>query len=252
MIPIVTEASRNFDSDHEEDEMITSLAITHADDLNAWLYGIKVGSINETRYHINPDDTEVTSFCKERSVQCIKRVAGTPVALDSSSVISQLTNAISTQNEEATESNKLRCQEIERTIHKEESKKDRTKKIHTSIINMIGRASAKSSTDESVTISATCSRFLNSDNLGMAQYELVHKFKDLGFPNIGFAQGTAQALYVGDFLYADSSTPSNFTVFAFHEQEPLSDSCQKDYLICQLVQTQGNKSFIETDGSRSN
>jgi len=35
LIPIVTEAVRNFDSDHEEDEMITNLAITHADDLNA-------------------------------------------------------------------------------------------------------------------------------------------------------------------------------------------------------------------------
>ena len=210
-----------------------------------------MGSINETRYQINPDDTEVTFFSKERSAQCIKGVAGTSVALDNSSVISQPTNAISAQNEEATESNRLRHQEIERTINKEETKKDRTKKIHHSIINMIGRASAKSSTDESVAISATCSRFLNSDNIGMAQYELVHQFKDLGFPDIGFAQGTAQALFVGDFLYADSrSTPSNFTVFAFHEQEPLSDSRQNEYLICQLVQIQGQKkSFDEIKAS---
>ncbi len=98
MIPIVTEAARNFDSDHEEDETFTSLAITHADDLNAWLYGVNVGSINETRYQINPDDTGVTCFSKECSAQCIKGVAGTSVALDNSSVISQLTNAISAQN----------------------------------------------------------------------------------------------------------------------------------------------------------
>ncbi len=83
-------------------------------------------------------------------MQCIKGVAGTSVALDNSSVISQLTNAISAQNVEATESNRLHRQEIERTINKEETKKDRTKKIHTSIINMIGGAAAKSSTDESV------------------------------------------------------------------------------------------------------
>ena len=57
LIPIVTEAAKHFDSDHEEDETITSLAITHADDLNAWLYGVNVGSINETRYQINPDKT---------------------------------------------------------------------------------------------------------------------------------------------------------------------------------------------------
>jgi len=70
-------------------------------------------------------------------------------------------------------------------------------------------------------------------------------FKELGFPDIGFAEGTAQALFVGDFLYADSSTPSsNFTVFAFHE-EPLSDSSQNDYLICQLVQTQDQKKLLD-------
>jgi hypothetical protein len=66
----------------------------------------------------------------------------------------------------------------------------------------------------------------------------------LGFPNIGFAQGTVQALYIGDFLYSNSSTPINFTVFVFHEVEPLSNSCQKDYLVCQLVQTQGQKKTL--------
>ncbi len=35
LIPIVTETARNFNSDHEKDKMITNLAITHADDLNA-------------------------------------------------------------------------------------------------------------------------------------------------------------------------------------------------------------------------
>ena len=110
---------------------------------------------------------------------------------------------------------------------------------------MIGRASAKSSTNESEVISGTCSCFLNSDNVGMARYKLVHQFKKLGFPDIGYAQGVAQALFVRNFLYANSSTPIDFTVFAFHEQEPLSDSSQNDYLICQLVQTQGQKKSLE-------
>jgi len=34
----------------------------------------------------------------------------------------------------------------------------------------------KAQQDKSVAISAMCSRFLNSDNVGMAQYELVHQF----------------------------------------------------------------------------
>ncbi len=209
-------------------------AITHAEDLNAWLYGIMVGSIKETRYQINPYDSEINSFCKERHAQCIKGVAGASVSFDNNSVISQLTNAISTQNKEAIKSNRLRHQEIERTINKEESKKDRTKKNHTLIIKMIGRASAKSSTDKLEALLATCTRFIDLENVRMAQYELIHQFKELGFPNISFAQGTVQALYIGDFLYSDSSTPSNFTVFAFHEVEPLSNSRQKDYLVSQL------------------
>ena len=53
---------RSLDSDHEEHETITSLTIPHADDLNAWRYGIYVGSINETRCQMNPNDTEITFF----------------------------------------------------------------------------------------------------------------------------------------------------------------------------------------------
>jgi hypothetical protein len=108
---------------------MTNEAITHADDLNAWLYGLKAGSIKETRYQINPDDSEINSFCKERHAQCIKGVAGASVSFNNNSVISQLTNAISTQNEEAIKFNRLRHQEIERIINKDESKKDRTKKF---------------------------------------------------------------------------------------------------------------------------
>ena len=182
---------------------MTNKAITHADDLNAWIYSIKVGSIKETRYQINPDDSEINSFCKERHAQCIKGVAGATVSFNNNSVISRLTNAISTQNKEAIESNRLRCQEIECIINKDELKKDRTKKNHTSIIKMIRRASAKSSTDESEALLVTCTRFINSENVGMAQYELIHQFKELGVLNIGFAQGTVQVLYSGI-----SSTPT--------------------------------------------
>jgi hypothetical protein len=67
----------------------------------------------------------------------------------------------------------------------------------------------------------------------------------LGYPQYWFCTGHSTSPVVGDFLYADSITPSNFTVFAFHELEPLSDSRQNDYLICQLVQTQGQKKSLD-------
>jgi hypothetical protein len=62
------------------------------------------------------------------------------------------------------------------------------------------------------------------ENVGMAKYNIVHQFKEEGFHDVTFASGTTNALYLGGFLYANSSTPSNFTIFAFHKQEPNSDN----------------------------
>jgi hypothetical protein len=79
----------------------------------------------------------------------------------------------------------------------------------------------------------------------MAQYNLVHQFKEQGFPDVAFALGTTQALFIGEFLYSNSSTPSNFTIFAFHKQEPNSNNCQQDYLIRHLLQIKGQKKSLE-------
>jgi hypothetical protein len=79
----------------------------------------------------------------------------------------------------------------------------------------------------------------------MAQYDLVHQFKEQGFHDVTFASGTTKALYMGGFPYADSSTPSNFMIFAFHEQEPNLDNRKHDYLNCHLIQVEGQKKSLE-------
>jgi hypothetical protein len=110
------EAAKFFKLKHEENETMSNTAITHADNLNAWLYSVKTGLIHKTRYSVLPDDKEVTAFCKEGCTKCIKGVLGHSVSFDSSSVISQLTNAIVVQIEEAMESNNLCHQDIEPQI----------------------------------------------------------------------------------------------------------------------------------------
>jgi hypothetical protein len=110
---------------------------------------------------------------------------------------------------------------------------------------MICRAAALCSTNETEALPATCSRFINQENARMAQYNLVHQFKEQGFHDVTFALGTTNALYLGGLLYADSSTPSNFTIFAFHKQEPNSDNRQHDYLICHLIQLYGQKKSLD-------
>jgi hypothetical protein len=131
LIPIISQAARSFNKEHE----LEATAVTHADDLNAWLYGVKTGLVPETRQSVNPDDTKIATFCNERHLQCItlnattatSTRAGGSVIVDNASVISQLTNAISIQNKEAIESNNLPRKEIKRQIEWEEKKKDTTK-----------------------------------------------------------------------------------------------------------------------------
>jgi hypothetical protein len=148
----------------------------------------------------------------------------------------QLTKAISLLNEEAMESNNLRCKEIERQVERKEKKKDKTKDLHPVIMNMLISAAATHSKDEREAIAPTCQSFIITKNVGLAQYELIHQFKTGGFPDVTFASGTTQALFLGKFIYADSSTPSIFIVSAFHEQEPNSSNQQTDFLICHLIQ----------------
>ena len=50
-----------------------------------------------------------------------------------------------------------------------------------------------------------------------------------------------QTLSTSD-LNADSSTPTNFTIFAFRKQEPNTDNRQEDYFVCHLIWEEEQKS----------
>ncbi len=114
LIPNISCAARRFDEEHE----LEATAVTHADNLSAWLYGVKIGLVPKTRYSVNPDDTKIATFCDDQDLQCItsnvtaatSTTARGAAVIDNALVISQLTNAISLQNEEAMESNNLWCQ----------------------------------------------------------------------------------------------------------------------------------------------
>jgi hypothetical protein len=238
LIPLMNSRARDFET--KVADILAEMngnPVNHADDLNAWLYGVKQGTIPETRYSVLLNDNEIAQFNFQQCQACISRggfqqIAGVTWATnnqaanvdDHASVLQQLTAAISAQNKAAIESNNLCQNKILRQVSREESKKDCAQKIHPSIIKIVCRAAALCSTDETEALPATCSHFINQENAGMAQYNLVHQFKEQGFHDVTFAVGTTNALYVGGFLYADSSTPSNFTIFAFHEQEPNLDN----------------------------
>jgi hypothetical protein len=156
-----------------------------------------------------------------------------------------LQQAIAAQGKATTETNDLRRMEIQHQQTREENKKDRTKKLHPIILKMVSRAAGTHSTDKNEALPATFTRFINCNNVGMAQHDLIHQFKDLGYMDVSFASGTTQALYMGEILYLDSSNPSYFTIFAFHKQEPNSNERQNDYLICHLLQVEGQKKSLD-------
>ncbi len=127
LIPLISQAARAFDEANEG-----ARAVEHADDLCAWFFGVKAGLIPETRYSIDPDDVELEAFGNERTMKCITSNAAMEtrpgaVALDGATVISQLTNALTIQNEFLGDANLINRKNQVLAEEREEKKKDRLK-----------------------------------------------------------------------------------------------------------------------------
>jgi hypothetical protein len=62
----------------EQADGLDDTAITYTDDLKVWLYSVKIGLINETRYSTIPDDEAAAESFNSCHVQCITnaRLAG--------------------------------------------------------------------------------------------------------------------------------------------------------------------------------
>jgi hypothetical protein len=98
--------------------------VNHTDDLNAWLYGVRRGTIPKTRYSVLPDDAEIADFSAQRHLACISQggfqggaAQGVFQALAANnnqtdviyqvSFLQQLTYGLSAQTEVLAESNNI-------------------------------------------------------------------------------------------------------------------------------------------------
>lgn len=250
LIPIVIAAAKTYDEAHNTTD--ADRAAVHADDFCSWAWGAGVGRIQETLIEINADDAELESFRIARHNECITSSGNNtepqPIAnnlTNNADILQQLTASIARQTEEAATSNQLRKDEIERKRELDDEKKDRTKKIHKSIIRMLENASATSAMEIDLDMAESCMKFINSDSKGTAAQELSHQFEELNLTDVCFAPGIVQKLYLGEFINPNTSTPNNFTPFAFYEQAPLSSIKQDDYIICHLIQEHGIKQTSE-------
>jgi hypothetical protein len=161
-------------------------------------------------------------------------------------ILQQLAASISRQSDEAKAQNELLTRQLEHTLDKEEKKKDRFKKLHSSTKQLILFASAEDAIDVPTEVVESCKRFINSETMGIAEQELNLQFKNLGLQDAAFSPGLTQALYSGKFTWADKSTPSNFSPFSFFKVEPLAIADQQNrHLILHLVETQGKGKTLE-------
>ena len=242
LILVAYAAAADFDRTHADDASFVDQAMSHAEDIILWAWGVGKGKVTETRYFVRPNDGEFEAFCNERHRLCILPTLNEPAPESSQSnaaVLAQLTRSISRQTEEAETANLLRREELQRLKENDGIKKDKTKKIHSSILNMIKMASSTDGDRAAIDLVESCRAFMNSENTGMADQELNLQFEDLGQGDVGFTHGLVQNLHSGNFFYNDASTPSNFSAFSFYEQLPLQCEQKSRYLMLHLIATQG-------------
>jgi hypothetical protein len=150
LIPIVQIAAEAYEDAHNT--VGGGRASIHADDFCSWAWGAGVGRVKESIIEVNADNAEWETYRYFRHRECItgfsdntgNQQAGNSVAY--ADILRQLTASITGQAEEASTSNQLRKNKIERKRVHDDEKKDRTKKIHKSIIRMLSKKDQRNKT----------------------------------------------------------------------------------------------------------
>ena len=146
IILLLKTAAAEFDAAHSDDENVKDKATDHAEKLTYWLWGVANGKVNATKFSLSPEDGELQTHHTSRQTECILGSVATSAAAHAASgtdsVLAQLSEAMGYQTEEAKESNRLRREEIRNREERDDSRKNRLKKLHASTMNMITMAAS--------------------------------------------------------------------------------------------------------------
>jgi len=267
LILAASDSASDFDNEHDEDPAYVTSAKSHLEEFVVWAWGVKKLKVPTTKYRLELNDNSLVNFQGERQRNCISPAnpsnvpLGTPptaipgppqifapgtAPTANDAILHQLAASISRQSDEAKTQNELLTRQLEHNLDKEDRKKDRFKKLHSSTKQLILFASADDADDVPLEVAESCGRFINAETMGIAEQELNLQFKNLGLHDAAFSPGLTQALYSGKFTWADKSTPSNFSPFSFFEVEPLAIAEQQNrHLILHLVETQGKGKTLD-------
>lgn len=269
LILVACTAASEFNDAHNDDPAFLSTQ-EHLESFVAWAWGVKMERVKKISYRLDLTDPQLTDYQSKRNLHCIAPnhpplhhgppplgavvpppgpppifapgAAPTP----NDAILQQLAASISRQSDEAAAHNELVTRQLELSVEKEEKKKDRFKKLHSSTKQLIIFASAEDADDVPSDVTESCKRFINAETTGVAEQELNLQFKNLGLQDAAFSPGLTQALYAGKFLWADKGTPSNFSPFSIFEVEPLLAADQQNrHLILHLVETQGKGKTLD-------
>ena len=122
---------------------------------------------------------------------------------------------------------KDRTKEIHASILQMMMKKDRTKEIHTSILQMMMNASSSESDQPGV----LCDDFIslyNSKTHGGLDIKLRQMFENNGLGAVVFPEGVSTNLWAGIIGRVHKAAPGAFSPFSFRKMQPLSTSEDKD------------------------
>ena len=225
-----------------------------------WAWATKRNLIPPTGYYLDPNDDDMDNYHALRHQRCILNLpppprtnhtetgatppTGTPpiftapmmppgnplgapppnpaaTILTNDIILQQLAVSITRQSEEAAIHNELFARQLEHSLEKEDKKKDRLKKFHPSIKQLILFASAEDPETVPDDILDSCKRVFNADTVINAKQELTLQFGNMGMQDATFAPGFVTALYSGKFIWSRNFTPNNFSPFMIGEGEPL-------------------------------
>eukprot|EP00957_Ditylum_brightwellii_P175460 13358305-Ditylum_brightwellii.AAC.1 len=118
------------------------------------------------------------SFHTKQHRLCILPPSGAPThySITRAKALCQLTEIISHQNDNVTETNKLMQDNISWLREKEETKKDILKKLHPSSLEMLKMTSSTDGDNAADNIVQTCKDFFNCKSAGLADQTLCFQF----------------------------------------------------------------------------
>ncbi len=278
-------AAAAFDTAHDANTLYTTKAADHLEDFILWAWGVAKNKVTRASYIFDPDDAELARYRAARIQQCIlpplpqapilmpnlppppqgqQAPAGAPPNFGfppiangngnnpNDAILLQLANSIIRQTEEAATHNELFTRQLDYTVERDDKKKDRFKKLHPSVKQLLLFASAEDADTVPDDVLDSCKRFINAETEGIADQELNIQFKNLNLHDAAFSIGFTQALYGGKFTWSDQSTPSNFSPFCIFEVEPLLAAEQQNrHFVLHIIQTQGKGRTIDEIKSSS-